>query len=198
MADSTAPDIKNYPELAQQWQTLSEQVQTLTKRVDKLESQLVLIPDIERYGKLQEYLQVGDFKAADHETTRIILETLNRSRDNLSPESLSTLPCTVLTVIDRLWRNYSKEKFGFSTQLAAYQKVGGSMDTLRTQDRKIMGAFAQEVGWVVEGKLRFEEYDQWDFSLNALAGSFPAIWWKSPYGLKMVTFFFIRLFECSI
>lgn len=72
------------------------------------------------------------------------------------------------------------------------------MIPLRTQDRKIMGAFAQQVGWVVEGKLRFEEYEQWDFSLNAPVGSFPAIWWKSPYGLKMVTFFFIRLLDCKI
>ena len=198
MADSIAPDTNNYADLAQQCQTLNEQVQTLTQRVEKLESQLVLIPDIDKYGKLQDCLEARDFKAADYETTRIILETLNCNRDNLSPENLETLSCTVLTVIDRLWRNYSEEKFGFSIQLAAYQKVGGSMDTLRTQDRKVMGAFAQEVGWVVEGKIRFEEYDQWDFSLNAPAGSFPAIWWKSPYGLKMVTFFFIRLFECSI
>jgi hypothetical protein len=61
-----------------------------------------------------------------------------------------------------------------------------------------MGAFAQQVGWLVEGKLRFEDYDHWDFSLNAPAGIFPAIWWKSPYGLKMVTFFFIRLLDCRI
>ena len=198
MVDSSTPETNNYAELVQQYEALDKQVQTLTQRVEKLESQLVLIPDIDKYGKLQDCLAKGDFKAADHETTRIILETLNRNRDNLAPESLSILPCTVLTVIDRVWRNYSEEKFGFSNQLATYQKVGGSMDTLRTQDRKVMGAFAQEVGWVKEGKLRFEEYDQWDFSLNAPEGSFPAIWWKSPYGLKMVTFFFIRLFECNI
>ncbi|MFN9173971.1 MAG: GUN4 domain-containing protein [Synechocystis sp.] len=186
------------PEVNQQLQALTSQLQALTQRVEKIENQLILIPDIERYGRLQDSLIAGDFKEADFATTQIILEALNKSRDDLNPETLAALPCTVLTVIDRLWRTYSQDRFGFSVQLAAYQKVGGSIDTLRTQDRKIMGAFAQQVGWVVEGKLRFEEYEQWDFSLNASVGSFPAIWWKSPYGLKMVTFFFIRLLDCKI
>ncbi|MFN9318845.1 MAG: GUN4 domain-containing protein, partial [Microcystis sp.] len=26
----------------------------------------------------------------------------------------------------------------------------------------------------------------------------PALWWKSPYGLKMVTFCFTRLIECDL
>jgi hypothetical protein len=197
---SASPEISPtiQPEINPQLQTLTSQLQALTQRVEKIENQLILIPDIERYGRLQESLIAGDFKGADFATTQIILEALNKGREDLNPETLAALPCTVLTVIDRLWRNYSQDRFGFSVQLAAYQKVGGSIDTLRTQDRKVMGAFAQEVGWLVEGKLRFEEYEQWDFSLNAPIGSFPAIWWKSPYGLKMVTFFFIRLLDCKI
>ena len=186
------------PELTQQLQILTQQLQALTQRVETVENQLILIPDIERYGRLQEFLMAGDFKGADLATTQIILDALNQTRDTLNPETLAVLPCTVLTVIDRLWRTYSQDRFGFSVQLAAYQEVGGSIDTLRTQDRKVMGAFAQQVGWVVEGKIRFAEYDQWDFSLNAPVGSFPALWWKSPYGLKMVTFFFIRLLDCQI
>ena len=186
------------PDVTQQLQALTDQLQALTQRVETVENQLILIPDIERYGRLQESLISGDFKAADLATTQIILEALNQTRDNLNPETLAALPCTVLTVIDRLWRTYSQDRFGFSIQLAAYQEVGGSMDTLRTQDRKVMGAFAKQVGWLVEGKLRFDEYDQWDFSVNAPVCSFPAIWWKSPYGLKMVTFFFIRLLDCQI
>ncbi|WLT37331.1 GUN4 domain-containing protein [Synechocystis sp. B12] len=155
MADSITPDSNehNYAELAQQCQNLASQVQSLSQRVENLESKLTLIPDIERYGRLQECLIAGDFKTADHETTRIILETLNRNRDNLSPETLSALPCTVLTVIDRLWRTYSEDRFGFSRQLEAYQKVGGNTDTLRTQDRKVMGPLPRK--WVGCRKERF-------------------------------------------
>ena len=185
-------------ETTQQLAAIAEQLATLTDRVNDLEAKLMLIPDIERYNKLQKFLMAGQFKEADLETTNIILETVAMKRDELAPEVMKKFPCNVLFVIDRLWRTYSQDRFGFSVQLEIYEKGGGGLDTLRTQDRKVMGMFATEVGWLVEGELRFEVYDEWDFSLNAPRGSFPAIWWKSPYGLKMVTFFFTRLFECQI
>lgn len=201
MSDLTNPDPTPSPNLldpSQQWAVLSEQVATLTGRIASLEEKLLLIPDVDRYSKLQELLRSGQFQAADIETTQVILETVGMKRDNLAPEVISKFPCNVLTVIDRLWRTYSQDRFGFSVQLEIYEQGGGNVDSLRTQDRKIMSSFAKEVGWLVDGELRFGAYDQWDFSLNAPRGCFPAIWWKSPYGLKMVTFFFMRLFECNI
>ena len=185
-------------EISQQLTAIAEQLTTLTERVSDLENMLLLIPDVERYKKLQQFLMAGQFKEADLETTNIILETVSMKRDDLAPEVLTKFPCNVLFVIDRLWRIHSQERFGFSVQLEIYEKGGGSLDTLRTQDRKVMGVFATEVGWLVDGQLRFDVYDEWDFSLNAPRGGFPAIWWRSPYGLKMVTFFFTRLFECNI
>lgn len=198
MTDSQSFDPTASEEIGQQLTALSQQVTALTQRVTDLENKLLLIPDIDRYSKLQKYLMAGQFKEADQETTNIILETVGMKRDELAPEVMSKFPCNVLMVIDRLWRLYSQDRFGFSVQLEIYQNGGGSLDTLRTQDRKVMGIFATQVGWFLEGQLRFEIYDEWDFSINAPRGCFPAIWWKSPYGLKMVTFFFMRLFECNI
>ncbi len=198
MTDFQNLDPTNSEEMGQQLTALSQQVTALTQRVTDLENKLLLIPDIDRYSKLQQFLMAGQFKEADQETTNIILETVRMERDELAPEVMSKFPCNVLTVIDRLWRLYSQDRFGFSVQLEIYQNGGGTVDTLRTQDRKVMGVFATQVGWIVEGQLRFEIYDEWDFSVNAPRGCFPAIWWKSPYGLKMVTFFFMRLFECEI
>jgi len=197
MTDQLIPNSIS-EETSQQFAAIAGQLATLTKRVDDLEAKLLLIPDIERYTKLQKFLMARQFKEADLETTNIILETVAMKRDDLAPEVMTKFPCNVLFVIDRLWRIHSEERFGFSVQLEIYEKGGGNLDTLRTQDRKVMGTFATQVGWLVEGELRFEVYDEWDFSLNAPRGSFPAIWWKSPYGLKMVTFFFTRLFECQI
>ncbi len=190
---SETPAVSN--DVAQQLQVLKDQITELNNRIDDI---VLLIPDIQRYEPLQKALERQDFKTADAATTQIILETVTATRSDFSPEMLEKLPCSVLNVIDGLWRNYSDHRFGFSRQLHFYQSVGGSIETLRSQDRKVMGAFAQKVGWVVEGKVRFDEYDQWDFSLNAPEASFPAIWWKSPYGLKMVTFFFMRLLECNL
>ena len=181
-----------------QMSQLMEQVTALSQRVSSLEEKLLLIPDIERYSRLQHFLQAGQFKEADAETTQVILETVGMKRDDLAPEVMLKFPCTVLFVIDRLWRTYSQDRFGFSIQLELYQQGGGSLETLQTQERKVMGNFAKAVGWLVDGELQFPIYDQWDFSLKAPRGCFPAIWWRSPYGLKMVTFFFMRLLECKI
>jgi len=198
--DTPSPAPSESPLLDPQAQMsqLMEQVTALSQRVSSLEEKLLLIPDIERYSRLQHFLQAGQFKEADAETTRIILSTVGKKRDELSPEMIDNFPCTVLTVIDRLWRNASHNRFGFGVQLAIYQRAGGTIDTLRSQDRKVMRMFAEEVGWLVAGEVQFDTYDQWDFSLGAPQGKFPAIWWKSPYGLKMVTFFFTRLLECNL
>jgi len=186
------------PDLQEAVETLTQEMTQLRERVVQLENKLLLLPDVDRYGRLQTLLLAGKFKEADAETTQIILDTVAMKRDDLSPEAMLKFPCTVLTVIDRLWRVASQDRFGFSQQLQIYQASGGDIDTLRSQDRATMRAFAEQVGWFVDGEVQFDRYDQWDFSLAAPRGMFPAIWWKSPYGLKMVTFFFTRLLECRI
>lgn len=185
------PDSSSFPQVLQQLSDLSQ-------RVTRLEEQLQLVSDIDKYGQLREFLAAGNFKAGDRETTDILLNTAGKHRETLTPEDVRQFPCSVLQVIDRLWRTYSEDRFGFSTQLQIYQRAGGSLDTLRTQDSGPLAAFAGEVGWLENGKVRFDVYDRWDFSLSAPTGCFPALWWKSPYGLKMVTYFFTRLFDCQL
>ena len=178
---------------------LEDKVTTLTNLVNQLQSQIILLPDVIRYSKLQQFLEKGDFRSADEETTKIILEVTGQERDTLTPDNVAKYPCNSLQVIDQLWKKYSEGKFGFSVQLKTYYEVGGSIDTIRTQDTNILLKFADKVGWLDENQQpRFEDYDNWDFSLSASDGCFPAQWWKSPYGLKMVTFFFSRLISCDL
>ena len=141
---------------------------------------------------------LGNFKEADQETSRVILDAVNRSRDDLTPNDMKQLPCTILQVIDKLWRDYSSDRFGFSIQLRLYTEVGGSLDTLRAQNMGILEKYGDRVGWRKNGKWQGDNYPNWDFSLSAPEGSFPAIWWKSPYGFKMATFCFMRLIECDL
>jgi hypothetical protein len=146
-APSPAAIASPLPDPQAQMNQLLEQVTALSQRVNSLEEKLLLIPDIERYSRLQKFLQAGQFKEADAETTLVILETVGMKRDDLAPEVMLKFPCTVLFVIDRLWRTYSEERFGFSIQLELYQQGGGSLETLQTQERKVMGNFAKAVGW---------------------------------------------------
>ena len=61
-------------ETSQQLAAIAEQLASLTDRVNDLEAKLMLIPDIERYNKLQKFLMAGQFKEADLETTNIMEE----------------------------------------------------------------------------------------------------------------------------
>ena len=185
---------ENTPDLAE---ILSE-LHSLRNKVTNLEEKLKLVSDINRYSQLQECLKAGNFKEADQDTSRVILDAVNRSRDDLTPNDMKQLPCTILQVIDKLWRDYSSDRFGFSIQLRLYTEVGGSLDTLRAQNMGILEKYGDRVGWRKNGKWQGDNYPNWDFSLSAPEGSFPAIWWKSPYGFKMATFCFMRLIECDL
>ncbi|MDV2999017.1 MAG: hypothetical protein N5P05_000623 [Chroococcopsis gigantea SAG 12.99] len=175
------------------------ELQFLKDKVADIEGKLMLVPDIERYGKLQQALSIGDLKGADLQTTAVILETAGKNRETLTPEDMSTFPCNVLMVIDRLWKTYSHDRFGFSVQLALYQSAGGSINSLRRQDMEVLRKFGEQVGWRENEEWVIRStYDTWDFSLSRSPGSFPAAWWDSPYGVKMVTFCFLRLLECNL
>lgn len=184
--------------LSQQLTEAQQQIQTLSERLTQVEDQLILISDVDKYAPLQRFLKAGDFKAADRETTAVILSTIAKQRDTLTPDDMSRFPCTVLQVIDRLWKTYSDGRFGFSVQLSIYLELGGSIDSLRAQDVPLIHQFCDRVGWFANGVSRASDYEQWDFSLTAPRGAYPAAWWKSPYGLKMATYCFMRLLECRI
>ncbi|GFE70994.1 GUN4 domain-containing protein [Chroococcus sp. FPU101] len=178
---------------------ISEQLRSISTRLGYIEDKLMLITDIDRYNQLQEFLKAGQFKEADAETSNIILTVANKDRETFTPNDMMDFPCNVLTVIDRLWKTYSKERFSFSQQLAIYQSVGGTIETLMAQDINILRKFGEQVGWRNDGEwINDENYDELDFSLNAPVGLFPVIWWKSPYGAKMVCFCFTRLLNCNI
>lgn len=186
-------------ELNERLTNLEKQLNKLTGIVEDIQEQLILIPDLIRYNNLKKFLKEQNFQAADQETTKIMLEVSGKERDKLTPDGLKNYPCNSLLVIDQLWRKYSNEHFGFSVQLKYYYDVGGTIDTIRSQDLKILGKFVDQIGWLNEDKeADFDNYENWDFTLNAPQGCFPAHWWKSPYGVKMATFFFDRLIACNL
>jgi hypothetical protein len=193
MCDQT-PDTELNPQLTE----ILTEMKSLSKRLSQIEDKLLLVTDLDRYGKLQNLLTQGKLKEADAETTKVILEVVAKQRDNLTPEDMLKFPCNVLQVIDRIWKTYSQNRFGFSVQLQIYLDVGGNIDTLRAQNVEILEKFGDQVGWRQDNQWQGNTYEQWDFSLNAPVGSFPAMWWKSPYGLKMATYCFMRLLECEL
>lgn len=174
------------------------QLEKIQEKIDQFESNFSLIEDLDRYSPLRDLLKAGNFKAADQETARVLLEISGEDRQSLTPEDIKKFSCSTISIIDRLWRQYSNDRFGFSIQLKIYQELGGTRESLIAQEIGLLVKFGDHVGWRVDGQWRGSSYEEWDFSLSAPQGSFPVQWWSSPYGAKMVNFFFVRLLECKL
>lgn len=93
------------------------------------------------YKLLKNFLANKEFKKADEETSRILLQiTGNELNSHNDPISASKIDCSVYQAIDQLWTEYSKtpsgeSKFGFSVQRRIWL-VTGSPEK-----------FGERVGW---------------------------------------------------
>lgn len=198
-ADSALGDqlIDRLSRIETQLQQFGQILGQLNDRLERSEQSLMLVTDIERYGKLRDLLAAGDFREADWETIRVIQAVTGEPNlEEITPDDMRQFPCSVLRVIDNLWRTYSQDKFGFSAQINLYQSVGGNLETTISQDRKLIEQFGERVGWRVEN--RWLKCDDLDYTLNAPIGCHPSRWWNSPFGSKMTNFFFNRLITCEI
>ena len=200
-------------QLAEQLSSIQQQLNQFAKRFDNIESQLkqlsplseqisqledkfLLVADSYRYETLQQYLAESNWFEADKETIRLILDVMGKEIEELTPEDIQHFPCKDLMTIDRLWLKYSNNRFGFSPQLAEYQKIGGNIQATIEQNRQLVEKWGENLGWRREN--RWLPCSELDFSLNAPKGCHPSRWWNSPYGSKMTNFFLGRLINCDV
>ena len=116
------------------------------------------------YTKLRDLLVAKNWKEADLETNKRMLEVAGReSQGWLRVEDVENFPCQDLGTIDKLWVEYSDGKFGFSVQKQIYQDLGGTKD----YDYKVWQSFGDKVGWRKGGSwlsysdLTFSEGHYW-------------------------------------
>ena len=173
------------------------QLLTLPKQVSRLEESLMLSTDFYRYQKLRDLLAAGEFKEADWETIRILMDLAGvMDIEEITPDDVRQYSCNDLRVLDGLWLKYSNSRFGFSVQLQIYQKVGGTRETLIEQDREMIIEMGRCVGWWAGD--RWKKCDQLDYSLSAPVGCHPSRWWNSSFGSKMTNYFLSRLMDCQL
>lgn len=73
------------------------------------------------YTKLDRLLSEGDWQQANQETWDLLCQALSKNKGSyLSVEEIKRLPCQDLHTIDRLWKQHSQGRFGFSVQQQAY------------------------------------------------------------------------------
>ena len=108
------------------------------------------------YQQLETYLKNDQWKEADQETNRLMLQIAGKEADQwLSVEDIQSFPCEDLRAIDNLWVDYSFGKFGFSVQKKVWMDCGGIPGEY---DYDVYEKFADQVGWLRSGDwLRYRE-----------------------------------------
>jgi GUN4-like/DnaJ domain len=139
--------------------------------------------------RLEKLLNLGDFKAADLETKRLLLVLANREREGwLSTTDVPLISHQALNAIDRLWVTASNGRFGFSVQRDLWQQLGckssGNMHAQTISENK----FGECVRWRVAGRW-LSEWDDFNCDLNSPPGSLPRAyifglngWWSFSKG----------------
>jgi GUN4-like/TIR domain len=98
------------------------------------------------YAALQALLKAKDWKGADDETQKIMLQVGNNPETNtptrLDLIEMKVFNCPDLIYVDQLWREASSQKFGYRVQVRKWES--GEQDP---QD------FAAQVGWIQNEKL---------------------------------------------
>lgn len=135
------------------------------------------------YSQLDALLSTGKWQAADLETREVMLRVIGRV-DFLPRELIEEFPCEDLSIIDRLWRHYSRDRFGFSIQVEILNEVGGNWDN-----------FGDRVGWRIDGI--WQPKDDRRYDLQAPAGHLPSAAIRAAGNGKARTLILSRLEGCQ-
>ena len=124
------------------------------------------------YAKLRDLLEAGEWKEADIETSRAMLQAAKREKEGWFREKdLNNFACEDLRLIDQFWRESSQGKFGFRVQKEIYQNLGGT----REYEYSVRKNFSDQVGWRQGGI--WLSYKDLSFNLNASRGHLPVLYW---------------------
>ncbi|MFN7554747.1 GUN4 domain-containing protein, partial [Microcystis sp.] len=147
------------------------------------------------YRNLEDLLKRQQWKEADEETARVMLQAANRTNRTkegwLRVEDIDNFPCEDLRTIDQLWVKYSGGRFGFSVQGQIYREIGG-MEEYNERNWDIFGSL---VGWQKNNSWNWQDIN---YSWQAPQGHLPLI----RYGYKGEGSYIIyhltsRIFVCQ-
>ena len=117
---------------------------------------------------LEALLAAGQWRAADRESRRRLLEHADRGGfSGLDPAEVTAIDCAVLTAIDRAWGAASDGRFGLRPQSEALTAVRAEGLSRKVTWRR----FGTELGWVQDGRWLDEESLLYD--IDAPPGHLP-------------------------
>mmetsp|Transcript_88233 Transcript_88233/g.234291 ORF Transcript_88233/g.234291 Transcript_88233/m.234291 type:complete len:311 (-) Transcript_88233:292-1224(-) len=117
------------------------------------------------YSALRGALASGDFKAADAETRRLLIEIAGeaaRKRGWIYFSEVKGMPEQDMSTIEGLWQHYSQGKFGFVAQRKIWR-----------QCRAEFAPFAEQVSWFTDKWKNRNWPDEFIYDLSAPVGHLP-------------------------
>lgn len=128
------------------------------------------------YSRLKTYLHQKDWKQADFETRNILSLLVPKSSqsDKVNKNSIEKIPCQDLATLDRIWRESSEGKFGFSSQATIYAKCGSNNNS-----------FGLAVGWckVEDNAIVWQNQSSVLYKLEKMEeGYLPSLLWAGESG----------------
>ena len=158
-------------------------------------NQVSQVVNVSLYQQLETYLKNAQWKEADKETSRLMLQIVGKEADQwLSVEDIQNFPCEDLRTLDKLWVDYSNGKFGFSVQKKVWIACGGIPGEY---DWEVYQKFADQVGWRRSGRSgNWLNYDELTFLLDGSEKAhLPFLKKKGSGG---ISFLAQRLVTCNI
>nr|WP_238360865.1 GUN4 domain-containing protein [Iningainema tapete] len=125
------------------------------------------------YAPLRDLLAAENWKEADQETMKIMLEIADREESGwLQKKDIQKFSDETLNTINKLWIHHSKGQFGFSVQAKIWLECKGEPGKFNytTYEKK----FCVCTNWCVNGNW-LKRYDNFKFSLDANKGHLPSL-----------------------
>jgi serine/threonine protein kinase len=121
------------------------------------------------YQNLENLLTNKQYQQADRETWQLLMRLSDREEEGfLNLDAIAKINRQDLLLIDRLWREASDNRFGFTIQKQIYQQLGGT----KHFNYQIWRDFGELVGW--HRDKNWLNYASLNFTLSAPPGHLPA------------------------
>ncbi len=149
---------------------MEEQNQNSAREFTELSPELEIVhqPKFVDYQRLEELLQLQQWREADKETAEVLLAVLKQvSWWDVELSDIEHCASEDLAKIDQLWMEYSQGHFGFSVQWQILTQLGGKAPYNRNQ----IELLGYKLGWL---KRKQEiDYQNLTFDLSAPPGHLP-------------------------
>ncbi|NMG09390.1 hypothetical protein DP117_21895 [Brasilonema sp. UFV-L1] len=123
------------------------------------------------YTRLRDLLKAGQWKEADEETAAMMQRIAGGEKQAwVHGATIENFPCGELNTINRLWLEYSRDRFGLSVQQQIFASVNYNWDEFG--DRV---GWCGRKGWFRRSEIYWKTYAELTFTDAAPVGHLPVL-----------------------